>query len=195
MPVHAFTDPVFDAQTVFRAAMNALARPGEIVPLAPGTLPPEPLTPVLAALALALCDHETPIWLDPQIENVPEAVDFLRFHTGASIAPHPAAAAFALISNPAAMPGLAAFAQGTPDYPDRSATLLIAVDDLGADGPFTLAGPGIAGERRFGAMPLPEGFAAEWAENHARFPLGVDALLAAPGRLAGLPRTVALREG
>jgi alpha-D-ribose 1-methylphosphonate 5-triphosphate synthase subunit PhnH len=56
-----FADPVLDSQSVFRTVMMALARPGTIAELATGQLlPPAPLTPELAAVALTLCDHETP---------------------------------------------------------------------------------------------------------------------------------------
>lgn len=31
------------------------------------------------------------------------------------------------------------------------------------------------------------------AENHARFPVGIDVIFAAPGQLAALPRSTAIR--
>ena len=47
---------IFDAQGVFRAVMDALARPGTIQPVATRLAPPAPLTPELAAVALALAE-------------------------------------------------------------------------------------------------------------------------------------------
>lgn len=186
-----FADPPRQSQQMFRAAMWAMARPGTAQPLATSLAPPAPLTPELAALALTLVDFETPLWLDAPLAAVPEVAEFLRFHTSARIVTAPEEAAFALVSDPLTMPPLAAFAQGEPDYPDRSVTLLVAVATL-ADGPFTLEGPGIKDTCGFGAAPLPADFAAQMEANRAGFPLGVDLILAAPGAVLGLPRSVRL---
>ena len=186
-----FRDPVRDAQAVFRAAMDALARPGAPRPLFASVLPrpPEPLTPELGAIALALADHEAPLWLDTSLAAAPTVAEWLRFHTGAPITADPGAAAFALVADPPRCPPLAAFAQGTPDYPDRSATLVLAVAELAAGEGLALEGPGIRGRARLAAAPLPPDFRERLVGNLALFPLGVDHLLAAPGAVAGLPRS------
>ena len=62
-----FADLVLGAQSVFRATMDALARPGTVQSIASDAAPPAPLTPELAALALTLCDHDTPVWFDPEL--------------------------------------------------------------------------------------------------------------------------------
>jgi len=41
---------------------------------------------------------------------------------------------------------------------------------------------------------LPADFAAQWAENHAAFPRGVDAYLASADALVGLPRTTRITD-
>ncbi|MCI9881633.1 MULTISPECIES: phosphonate C-P lyase system protein PhnH [Methylobacterium] len=186
---HGFADPVHAGQAMFRAAMEALSRPGRIRPLVTALAPPAPLTPELAALALALTDPDTPVWLDAPLRADPAVAGFLRFHTGAPIVAAPAQAAFALIADPARCPAFTDFAPGTPAYPDASATLILAVDTLsdGVGQPF--AGPGIRGTARLEAGPLPADWAARWAANHAGFPLGIDCFFVAPGRLAGLPRS------
>lgn len=185
-----FADPVHDAQRAFAALMRALAEPGRAVPLASALLPPAPLTPEMAAAALALLDYETPVYLDAALSAAPEVAAFLRFHTGAPVTHDPAAARFALLADAAAMPEFGSFAQGEPDYPDRSATLIVAVERIG-DGPLRLAGPGIDKVRAFGAAPLPVDFPARLAANRASYPLGVDLILCAPRAVAGLPRSVA----
>ncbi|MBY0299855.1 MAG: phosphonate C-P lyase system protein PhnH [Methylobacterium sp.] len=187
-------DPVHDAQRVFRAVMDALARPGRVQALTLALAPPAPLTPELAAVALTLADADAPLWLDPPLSASPEVAAFLRFHTGAPVVAEPADAAFALVSDPARCPDFAEFAQGTPAYPDRSATLVLALDRLAEDGRLVLEGPGIRGRAHLSAAPLPPDCAARLAANHARFPLGIDLLLAAPGRLAGLPRSTRVTE-
>ena len=189
-----FRDPVHDAQAVFRAAMEALSRPGLVRALPADLDPPEPLTPELAALALALSDADTPLWLDAPLVRSPEVAAYLRFHTGAPVVANPADAAFALIADPAACPDFSAFAPGTPDYPDGSATLILALDRLTEDDGPAFAGPGIRGRVRLDAGPLPAAWPARLAANHALFPRGIDLLLTAPGRVAGLPRSARVLE-
>ena len=186
-----FSDPVHQSQRAFRALMSAMAEPGRVFALPAPLDPPAPLTPELAALALTLADFETPLFLDAALAASAPVRGFLAFHTGAPLTAEPATAHFALLRDAAAMGDLAAFAQGEPDYPDRAATVILAVDEMGA-GPLILEGPGIAGRRAFGAAPLPGDFAARLAANHRGFPLGVDLVLVAPGRVAALPRSVRL---
>lgn len=184
-----FTDPVHDAQRTFSALMRALAEPGRPVPLASALQPPAPLSPEMAAAALALLDYETPVFLDAAPEVAEAVAGFLRFHTGAPVVTDPAAARFGLVFDGARLPDFGLFAQGEADYPDRSATLLVQVATF-AEGPLVLEGPGIADRRGFGAAPLPQDFAARLTANRAGYPLGIDLFLCAPGAIAGLPRTV-----
>lgn len=189
-----FADPVHDAQATFRAVMDALARPGLPRPLTPGLTPPTPLTPELAAVALTLTDADTPVWLDAGLAAAPAVATYLRFHTGAPLTEDPAEAAFALISDPARCPPLSTFAPGTPAYPDTSTTLVFALKTITEGAQLSLTGPGIRGTTRVALAPLPEGFVAQIAENRAGFPLGVDMILTAPGRVAGLPRSTVVTE-
>lgn len=186
-----FTDPVMQSQTAFRAFMDALANPGTVQELRPGLTPPVPLTPELAAVALTLCDHDTPVWLDATLRS--EAVlGWLRFHTGAPITDKPADAKFALMTDPEI--ALADFAQGTDLYPDRSTTLVLAMPSLDGGTTLQLTGPGIAGSATIAPQGLPDGFLAQWSENGAQFPCGVDLLLVAGGQIVGLPRTTRIVE-
>jgi alpha-D-ribose 1-methylphosphonate 5-triphosphate synthase subunit PhnH len=190
----AFRDAPREAQGIFRTVMDAMARPGRILPLRTGFTPPAPLMPSTAAILLALADFETPVWLDGALAETEAVREFLRFHTGAKLAAEPETAAFAVIADPLAMPRLEAFAQGTLDYPDRSATLILQVDTLKAEG-WQLDGPGICGAARFSAAPLPAGFATQLAENGGRFPCGVDLIFAARDAIAALPRTTRVTGG
>ncbi len=187
-----FRDPVHDAQGVFRAVLDALARPGTIHAISTRLDPPEPLTPELAAVALALTDGDTPVWLDPALAAAPEVAAYLRFHTGAPLTDDPARAAFAFVREAGRCPPLAAFAQGSPAYPDGSTTLVIALDALDTGAGLRLTGPGIRGTADLALAPMPPGWPGALRENHAGFPLGVDGLLTAPGRVAGLPRSTAV---
>jgi alpha-D-ribose 1-methylphosphonate 5-triphosphate synthase subunit PhnH len=88
------------------------------------------------------------------------------------------------------MPQLSSLQLGSDAYPDTSATCVLEVDSLQADaGGWRLQGPGIPSERHLNALGLPSDFAAQWADNHASFPRGVDVFLSTATHMAGLPRT------
>jgi alpha-D-ribose 1-methylphosphonate 5-triphosphate synthase subunit PhnH len=91
------------------------------------------------------------------------------------------------------MPPLTAFPQGTPDYPDRSTTLILQVGELRTGG-WRLEGPGILGHALFSASPLPPDFASQVQANRARFPCGVDLFFATDAEIAALPRSTCLTE-
>lgn len=188
-----FADPVFDGQKVFRAVMDAMAEPGTIQSSGDLTVPPAPLSAVAAAVALALCDADTPLWLDPALQASSAARHWLGFHTGAPLANTPADAHFALVSGPAELIALENFAQGTQEYPDRSTTLIMQVSSLSGGTALHLEGPGIETSASIAPTSLPRHFVEQWKQNHARFPRGVDVILAAPEGVACLPRTTRIK--
>jgi alpha-D-ribose 1-methylphosphonate 5-triphosphate synthase subunit PhnH len=120
-------------------------------------------------------------------------VQFVRFHTGARLVASAADAAYVAIADAARMPALQSFAQGSPEYPDRSATLILQVRELRPSG-WRLEGPGIHGHALFSATPLPIDFAQQARTNRGRFPCGVDVLFATGTELAALPRSTRLTE-
>ena len=181
-------DPVLDSQRVFRAVLDALARPGQIIPAPIAPEAPRPMTGVAAALALTLLDFETPVWLDDEM-GAGGVAEYLRFHCGMPLAATPADAQFALVADPAQMPSLDAFNQGIAEYPERSTTLILQVPALSGGRAVTLRGPGIDGQASLAVAGLPDSFWPQWAENRALFPCGVDVILAGPGAYAALPRT------
>src|SRR5262249_29491656 len=131
---------------------------------------------------------DTPLWLDAAARA---AAQYLRFHTGAPIVAAPEEALF-LLGRVRHRPTLDRLAAGTPEYPDRSATLVLAVDGLVEGQGWHLSGPGIAGARRLAVLGIDDGFAAEWRGNHERFPLGIEVIFAAGERIAALPRSTRL---
>jgi alpha-D-ribose 1-methylphosphonate 5-triphosphate synthase subunit PhnH len=186
----AFVDPVQASQAVFRSVMDALAHPGTIVSVGGLARTPPPLGCAGGAVALTLLDDETPVWLDPAVAQSPEAVAWLRFHTGAPLTDDPHQAAFGIVGDPPRMPQFEAFSQGSMEYPDRAATLVLQVERLSGSGGFWLSGPGIREGRPLFASPLPADFVARMRANHALFPRGLDIILAAGTMLAALPRSV-----
>lgn len=173
-----FAEPAVEAAQVFRAVLDAMARPGTVHEVT-GARPPAPLGLAAGALALTLCDHDTPVWLAPDLATQ-SVRDWFAFHTGAPMAGR-AEAQFAFGSWDALTP-VTDFAIGTPEYPDRSATLVVEVADLGTA--HRLTGPGIAESARL-SVPDPAAFRA----NSTLFPLGFDAVLTAGALFAALPRT------
>jgi len=161
----------------------------------------------MLALALTLCDQDTPIWLDTAADT-PEARHHLRFHCAVPFAAELAQGSFAFIARPEAMPRLQAFNPGRADYPDRSATLVINADLSSPQAcALELTGPGVKGNDRgawqsFRISGLPLWFWEDWEVNHAAYPLGVDVIFVDKGtksasnsviRLLGLPRTARVR--
>lgn len=183
-----FSDKVLSAQRTFRSMLDAMARPGHAPAVNVDLEAPAGLSPAMAALALTLFDHDTPVWRDDALNG--EAVaHWLRFHTGAPLTGDPEQAAFALIGDPARLDDFSRFSLGTSDYPDRSTTLILQVATLDAGAPLVLRGPGIKGEASFAPDPLPKDFIALFEANHALFPRGVDLVFCAGESIAALPRT------
>jgi alpha-D-ribose 1-methylphosphonate 5-triphosphate synthase subunit PhnH len=189
-----FENPVFDAQTVFRAVMDAMARPGCVRPVPVFAAPPAPLLPVAAAVTLALCDHDTPLWLDASLQASTAVKSWLGFHSGAPLARTPDEAHFVVVAAPGELISLDNFSQGTQEYPDRSATLILQVESLSIGSPLLLEGPGIEKTANLAPSPLPRHFVEQWKQNNQRFPRGVDVILAAPEGVACLPRTTRIQE-
>lgn len=191
MTEQGFTNAAVQSAHAFRSIMQAMARPGEPVALQTGLKAPAPLHAVSAAVALTLCDFQTPIWLSPGMAS--ESVrHYLRFHTGAPITGRLAEAHFAFLSAEEERPSLTLFAQGTHEFPDRSSTLVIQVQGFHRQS-VVLEGPGIKQAIHFGVDGLDDDFWSAMAENHARFPVGIDVIFAGPCSLAALPRSTAVR--
>ncbi len=189
-----FADPVFAAQSTFRAVLDAMARPGSVQPLSAPVAPPSPLSAGAAAIALTLCDHDTPVWLDENLAASASVAEWLRFHCGCELGADPSRAAFAFASDAAAVPAFTAFNLGTADYPDRSTTLILQVRRLQAGAGLVLAAPGIRDRARLLADPLPDDMVSRLAQNRALFPRGIDLLLATDDAVAALPRSLRLAQ-
>jgi alpha-D-ribose 1-methylphosphonate 5-triphosphate synthase subunit PhnH len=174
-----FADAPRDAAHAFRAAMNVMARPGRIERLA-GARPPAPLSVAAGVLVLTLCDPETPVHLAGS-HDTPEVRGWIAFHTGAPVVGR-AQAAFAVGTWEALGP-LEGYRIGEAEYPDRSATLIVEMADLRAEGA-ALTGPGIRDTARLSLLET-EAFCL----NARHFPLGLDFFLTAGDRVAALPRT------
>ena len=182
-------DQVFAAQSTFRALMNAMAWPGTVQSLRHAGAVPAPMTSGSAAIASALFDQDTAIWLDRAMAEKPDVCDWLRFHTGCPIVNDPSQCDFALIADAASLPAFDRFRQGTSDYPDRSTTIILQVDSVTEGRTIELRGPGIDGTARLHAPAEPVDLLDRLAANATLFPLGIDLVLVAGDAIAALPRT------
>jgi len=187
-----FTDPVFQSQTAFRLVMDAMAQPGHIVDLGHALQPPAPLEPAAAAFLATLADYDTPVWFEDSGADI--AASWLTFHTGVAVIKDPSTSSFAVLSKDSLVSGWLEFAIGSLAYPDRSATLLLPVENLRDGTPLTIHGPGVETVATIAPRGLPDGFTETMAINAARFPLGFDLLLTCGSELLALPRTTRLVE-
>ncbi len=219
----AFDDAVNAAQKTFRAVLDAMSRPGSIVPL-----PHVPSLPSnintdsaeaskrmggLLALARTLCDADTTVWFDQSLRS--EALmQYMRFHCACPVAEmeDTQESVFAFIGNALDMPRLSSFNQGSLAYPDRSTTLIITCplgnnnSALNAPSALRATGPGIAPWQSPLALPLtaqskealPLWFWDDVAQNAASYPMGVDIIFVDATengvQIMALPRSVSVSK-
>ncbi|MBP2371801.1 phosphonate C-P lyase system protein PhnH [Pseudonocardia parietis] len=175
--------PPETAQPVFRAVLDALARPGILTRLPAGGAVPPALLPVLG-----LADLDTPVailsdedWSDP-----------VGTATGAPIT-GPAQARFVAALRSPAADEVAGFPVGSAASPEAGALVSLAVPELTGGPQRTLRGPGIPQCRAV----APRGVGPQvWAARAgAAFPAGFDLLLVDPdGRVLGIPRSTRIEE-
>jgi alpha-D-ribose 1-methylphosphonate 5-triphosphate synthase subunit PhnH len=182
-----FADPVGDAQRCFRAVLDAMSRPG-LVRQAGGLVPPPVLCAAAAAVVLSLADHETPLWLHPDLGA---AADWIAFHTGAPRTGGPETASFVVAPGPVPLPSLRT---GGHETPEESATLILQLAALTEGRRYRLSGPGLRQPAILAADGLPDDFGGWWRENRGLFPRGVDVILCAGTQVAALPRTATIEE-
>lgn len=193
-------DRVFDTQAVFRLVLDAVARPGTVIDLAPfaaRVAPPMAMNGAAAVVALTLLDAEATfaVWAPPPADV--ERARALRSRTNARSS-GPAAAAFHFVLGVDPSAALDAASVGTLENPHLGATLLLEVDLLAAATEaapaagarrFALRGPGIADTTTIDVAATFDWWSPR-AARVAEFPMGVDLLLVdRSDRLAALPRT------
>lgn len=183
-----FADPVDGAGQTFRAILDVLSRPGTVAEISGPAETPHGLSKTAAAVLLTMADYATPVWMDGTTTN--DAItSYIRFHTNAPITARADQSAFALFNGTMSDFFVDVFHPGTPQYPDRSTTLIIDVADFDSGPTVQLTGPGIDIGTTFQVNGLAHNFWSEMQKNNALFPLGVDVIFTAPDQLAALPRS------
>jgi alpha-D-ribose 1-methylphosphonate 5-triphosphate synthase subunit PhnH len=182
-------DNVHESQFAFRQVLDALARPGQIRHIG-AALPGVALGGAMARLLLSLTDDETAVhWHSstPDDTDNSNLQTWLRFHTGAPVAAQASSASFVVVTQPLQAPALDSCAQGSPESPEFSSTVLMELPSL-------CRGPGIQDMQRVCLSGLPDVFWSQWQANHVAFPLGVDLIFTCAEHALGLPRTTRVRR-
>jgi alpha-D-ribose 1-methylphosphonate 5-triphosphate synthase subunit PhnH len=211
----AMSNPVAGTQGCFRAALEALSRPGRIVALpaaataglrVPATRAHDgtadvPMTEATAALLLTLIDAECAVRLHGAFDH--DAMHaWLRFHTGARVALPGQPAAFT-VSRAADLRAAQweALDLGSDEAPQRGGTLIVEAPRLAAPQEelvvptaapliqLQLRGPGIETEQALAVGGLPEAFWRHRIALEPQFPRGFELLLTRGRWLAAIPRS------
>ena len=174
-----FADAPRQSARAFRAILEVMARPG-LIRTVEGAMPPAPLSLAAGVALLTLADGTTPLHLAGPADC--DAVrDWVTFHIGAPLCA--AEEADFAVGRWADLCPVTRFRIGQPDYPDRSATLIVEMGRLVAQGA-CLTGPGI---ETASWLSLPD--IAAFRANRALFPLGFDTFFTCGSKVAALPRS------
>ena len=189
--VKGFSDPVQQAQQVFRQTLNAFSEPGTQQSVTAEAVFPG-LYPSTTALLLTLLDQDTTVWL-PEALNQPALVQNLTFHCGCPVVADQAQAQFVVYDLDDFMrASVHDFAMGSDRYPDLSTTVIVQLPAAAEPVASVWRGPGIEHQRDC-ALPIPHAF---WAKRQAliAFPCGVDFLFTSEQAVFGLPRTTLIQS-
>ena len=173
-----------DAQTCFRALLEAMSHPGRIMRIGTALTPPQGLCVAAAGILLTLADSTTGISLTEELQA---AKDWLVFHTGARLTAAPTAD-FVLATERRKLETLR---QGTHDAPEAGATLILQLPSFEAGRRVRLSGPGIETATSLD-LPLDAAFLPEWQAQRLRNPAGIDVLLCAADQVIALPRSLTM---
>jgi alpha-D-ribose 1-methylphosphonate 5-triphosphate synthase subunit PhnH len=185
------------SQQAFRAMLDALARPGTIVPLAVGVLDDEVPGPLLLPLALA----DASVRVDVIGPGSDRWLEVVLAATGARRCPLEAADLVAGLG-PVRAQEVRSLRRGRPEAPEEGARLALGCHRLHPD-PATraeltveLRGPGVPGSVHLGVDGLAPGVLGALSEVNHAFPVGIDTWLVSDDRqLVGLPRSVRFDVG
>ena len=177
-PLHPDT-----AQSVFRAVLDALARPGTV-----HTLPAHGAVPGALLPVLALADLDTPV----TVLSDEDWADRVGTATGAPVTTIGQAALVAAL-RPLGSGDVRWFPTGSAAAPESAALVSMAVPGLDGGPRRTLSGPGAPGTRTVQARGIPPEL---WTVRAAvAFPAGFDLVLVDPdGRVVGIPRSSRIEE-
>lgn len=184
-------DPVFDCQQVFKALMNALARPGKIFSIAENAEKLGGENAPLMAAGLTLLDN----WRKFFVCGAPELEEELR-QMSYGIPSSVDEADYIFL--PKESTGLSVCRQilsqakiGTLAEPHKSATVFVTVDSLEGGEERELTGPGIDGTIQITLPKEGRMWIEERQQMEFEFPCGIELYFITPqGDLMGIPRKI-----
>lgn len=187
-------DPVFDCQKVFKSLMNAMARPGTAFSIAESLEKLGKSDAHVLAVARTLLDNRCRffVWNDAalteEIRELTYAVPAPAGEADYLFVPRPEDAAEAV--------GLLSAAKtGTLTQPHKSATLLIAQEQLAGDEEVVLSGPGVDGTRALSLPPSGMAWLRARRDMSAELPCGVELYFMTPGgQMVCVPRKTRVEE-
>lgn len=171
-----------ESQQVFRAVLDALARPGRIVELPSDLLAG---TPAVLQPVLALADLATPVAVLDDGAGWADAVSAVTSAPVVGID----VARFVAATRPMTAQELRSACRGSALAPEDGTKVCLSVSEVDGDD-WLLSGPGIADRAQVSGV---DGLLAARNEAVANYPAGIDLLLiTADGRMAGIPRTTVI---
>lgn len=185
-----FQSETFDSQAVFRTVLDAMATPGKIMELPIKIGPPKMIAPASGAILITLLDFETPLWSD--LAHDSEAIQWLRFHTGAPFTQVKKNAAFALCTDDKNLGDPGHFSPGTIESPQESTTLIVQTRGIDERSSLRLKGPGIQTHTNLKLTGVPNRFFEKRAKILNTYPLGVDMIFVWDTIFVAIPRTTLL---
>ena len=183
-----FDDPELGTQQTFRAIVEALDNPGQIVQIRSKPSFPGALNLASAAIFLTLCNDGTTIWADLDW-NCP-ITEWFQYRCGCNIVTEPCMASFALITNPMTMPPLDHFRIGDEENPDISATLIIQIEDLSVNTAINPDGTAVEKIARHSHPVVPLNSWEHRYQQSTPLFLGLDIFLTCDDTLAALPQSI-----
>lgn len=178
--------PAQEEQATFRALLDAISRPGSIQHLPPRRIEDGDWGGALLVLQ-ALLDHEVTFHV---LSDHALAHEQLLRRTGARSASLDQAD-FVLARGDTATAAIEAAREGGFEEPERSATVVLLAEMLGAGTlTLTLSGPGIESTSLLAIEGLPVAAFEALRRRTITFPQGVDVVLVdTTGRVAAVPRS------
>ena len=147
-------DEIFDAQAHYRLVLDSMARPGKINVMPSLELTtPQGIHAAGALVGFALLNADVSLYVDgPSAEDVSL---YLLVNTSAKPA-EAEEADYVYLNGTASAEILYRLKTGTLPYPENSATVIVAAEELGGDNGLvlTLSGPGVDGEHQLSVAGL-----------------------------------------
>ncbi|HEY9000455.1 MAG TPA: phosphonate C-P lyase system protein PhnH [Mucilaginibacter sp.] len=173
-------DTVFDAQHHFRLLLDSMARPGKINKLESGEIfPPEGLNQASALTGFALLNADVTCFAAGQTGD--DTVLYFLVNTGSQKAEIEDADYIFLPENYYST-DLDRARIGTPKYPEDSATIVAAAEEVSTESiegaiRLTLKGPGVNGEAEVFVAGVDERLFEYIQEQNSEYPLGLDLII------------------